>query len=104
MELASLVFYAVSGIILLVSLFLTNFAPELGLLGILSLIVAYALFTERGWAPWLLFILFIAANAFSLYTLVSAGFSNTIVGVSMVVYVILTWVFGVSILLKRRTP
>ena len=68
-ELASIAFYSISGIILLASLFLTSFAPQLGLLGIISLIVAYGLFTKRDWAPWLLFILFVAATTFSLYTL-----------------------------------
>ena len=102
MELASLAFYAVSGIIFFVFLFLTSFAPQLGLLGILSLIVAYGLFTNRGWAPWVLFVLFIAANAFSLWTLYAAGFGNALLGLSMVGYAVFTWVFGVYLLLRKR--
>ena len=77
-EIVSLAFYAVSGIILLISLPFTQYAPQLGLLGILSLIVAYGVFTKRGWGPWLIFILFVAASTFSLYTLVVAGFSNAL--------------------------
>jgi hypothetical protein len=103
-ELASIAYYAISGIVLLVSLFLTSFAPQLGLLGIVSLIVAYGLFTKRGWTPWLLFILFVAATIFSLYTLYSGGFSNTLVAISMIVYAVLTWVFAFYILLKKKTP
>ena len=103
-ELISLAFYALSGIILLVSLPFASYAPQLGLLGILSLIVAYGVFTKRGWAPWLIFILFVAASTFSLYTLVLAGFSNALVGLSMVVYVVLTWVFAIYLLLIRRKP
>ena len=103
-ELASIAFYAISGIILLASLFLTSFAPQLGLLGIISLIVAYGLFTKRGWAPWLLFILFVAATTFSLYTLYAGGFSNSLVGISMIVYAVLTWVFAFYVLLRKKTP
>jgi len=100
-ELASLAFYAVSGIILLVFLPLTSFAPQLGLLGILSLIVAYGLFTKRGWAPWLLFILLVAGLAFSLYTLYAVGFSDVLVGLSMIAYAGLTLIFSATILLKK---
>lgn len=103
-ELASLLFYAVTGIIFFVFLPLSNFAPQLGLLGILSLIVAYGLFAKRGWAPWLLFILFVAASAFSIFTIFAAGFSNALLGISMVAYVVLTWLFGVYIFLRRKTP
>jgi hypothetical protein len=99
-ELAALLFYAVTGIIFFVFLPFTS-APQLGLLGILSLIVAYGLFTKRGWAPWLLFVLFVTANAFSLYTIFAAGFSNAFLGLGMVAYVALTWLFGVYILLRR---
>jgi len=103
-ELASLAFYAVTGIIFFAFLPLTSFAPQLGLLGILSLIVAYGLFTKRNWTPWLLFILFVAASAFSLYTLYAVGFSNALIGISMVAYAVLTWVFVFYILLKKKTP
>ena len=103
-ELASLAFYAVTGIIFFVFLPLSNFAPQLGLLGILSLIVAFGLFTKRGWASWILFVLFVAANAFSLYTIVVTGLSDVLVGIGMIAYTALTWVFGVYILLRRKTP
>ena len=103
-ELISLAFYALSGIILLVSLPFAGYAPQLGLLGILSLIVAYGVFTKRGWASWLVFILFVAASTFSIYTLLSAGFADVLLGLSMVGYVVLTWVFAIYLLLIRRKP
>ena len=103
-ELLSLAFYALSGIILLVSLPFAGYAPQLGLLGILSLIVAYGVFTKRGWASWLVFILFVAASTFALYTLVLAGFSNALVGLSLVGYLVLTWVFAIYLTLIRRKP
>jgi hypothetical protein len=103
-DLASILFYAVTGIIFFVFLPLSNFAPQLGLLGILSLIVAYGLFTKRGWAPWILFVLFVAATAFSLYTIFVAGFSDVLLGVGIIAYALFTWLFGVYILLRRKTP
>ena len=101
-ELSSLAFYIAAGVILLVCLPLTGYAPQLGLLGILSIIVAYGVFTKQAWAPWLIFILFIGASTFSLYTLIVAGFSNALLGISMVAYVVLTWIFTIYLLLIRR--
>ena len=102
-EIAALAFYALSGIILLVFLFFTGFPPQLALLGILSLITGYGIFTKRGWAPWLLFVLFAGAATFSIYTLAVAGFSNVLLGICMVAYAVLTLVFaGYLLLVKRR--
>jgi hypothetical protein len=103
-ELASLLFYAVTGIIFFVFLPLSNFAPQLGLLGILSLIVAFGLFAKRGWAPWLLFVLFVAASAFSIFTISAAGFSNPLLGIGLIAYFAHTLLFGVYIFLRRKTP
>jgi len=101
-ELTSLAFYVVTGIILMASLPLTGYPPHVGFLGILSLITAYSLFTKRAWAPWLVAGLFITITAFSLVTLVSAGFSNILVAISMLGYALLTWVFTMYLLLKRK--
>lgn len=103
-ELASTAFYAVSGIILLVFLFLTGYPPHLGFLGALSLVVAYGVFTNRKWAPWINFILFAGASTFSIYTLVSIGFTNVIVALEMIAYLVLTWVFAYNNLLKKLNP
>ena len=101
-ELASIAFYAVTGIILLASLPLTSYPPHLGFLGILSLITAYSLFAKRGWAPWLVAILFITNTAFSLDILFSVGFSNVPIALSVLAYAVLTWFFTAYILLKRK--
>lgn len=100
-ELASLAFYALTGISLLAVLPLTSYPPHLGFLGILSLITAYSLFAKRGWAPWLVAAIFIVITAFALDTLFSAGFSNLLVGLSMLAYAILTWVFTAYLLIKK---
>ena len=102
-ELASIAFYALSGVILLVFLFLTGFPPQVAFLGVLSLIVAYGVFTERRWAPWINFVLFVGASTFSLYTLIAIGFTDVIVALEMIAYVLLTWVFAYYNLLKRKS-
>jgi hypothetical protein len=101
-ELASLAFYAVTGIILLAFLPLTSYPPHLGFLGILTLITAYSFFVKRVWTPWLVAILFITNTAFSLVILFSVGFSNILVGLSVLAYAVLTWVVTAYILLKRK--
>ena len=101
-EIAALAFYAIAGIALFVYLPLTDFPPQLGLLGVLSLVTVYGIFTKRGWMPWLVFVLFAGVTAFSIFTLYSVGFSNVSLGVSMLVYAVLTWIFTAYILLKRR--
>jgi drug/metabolite transporter (DMT)-like permease len=102
-ELASIAFYAIAGILLLVSLPLTSFPPHVGTIGILSLITAYSMFTKRAWAPWLIVILFVTASVFAIFTLYLVGFSNAPVTISMIAYVALTWLFTIYFLLKRRT-
>ena len=101
-ELASLVFYAIAGIMLLVFLPLTSYPPQLALLGVISLVTAYGLFAKRAWAPWLVAILLVAATTFSLYTLYAVGFSNLLLGLSMIAYAVLTWVCALYVLLRRK--
>jgi len=101
-ELFSLAFYTITGLILVASLPFAGFPPHLGFLGILSLIVAYSLFFRRGWAPWLVAILFIVNSAFALDVLFSIGFTNLFVALSMIAYAVLTWLFTAYLLLKRK--
>jgi hypothetical protein len=42
------------------------------------------------------------ATTISLYTLYVIAFTNWIVGVSMIVYAVLTWIFTLYIVLKRK--
>ncbi len=101
-KLAAISFYAVTGILLLAFLPLTGFPPHMGLLGIVSLITAYSLFTGRAWTPFLVFILLVANTVFALYTLYSVGFSNFLVGLSMLAYAVLTWVMTALLLIKGK--
>jgi drug/metabolite transporter (DMT)-like permease len=102
--LAPAVFYCAAGIILLVMLPLANFPPHIGLTGILSLVTAYGILKKRFWAFWLVVALFAVATTISLYTLYVIAFTNVIVGVSMIVYAVLTWLVTLYIVLKRKPP
>jgi hypothetical protein len=102
LQLAALAFFAVTGIILLATLPLTGYPPHVGFLGIFSIITAYSLFAKRVWAPWLVAILFLTITGFTLVTLGSAGFSNLLVGLSMLCYFIFALIFTMYLLLKRK--
>jgi hypothetical protein len=101
-ELLSIVFYIVSGILLLAALPFSNYPPHLGLIGIVSLITAYSLFLKRAWAPWLVAVLLIVNSVFSIYTLAAAGFSNLLVGLSMIGLLVLTWLVSIYLLLLKN--
>jgi hypothetical protein len=100
--LAPVAFYVAAGIIFLILLPLANFPPHIGLTGILSLVTAYGIFKKRFWALWLVVALFAVATTISLYTLYVFAFTNWIVGVSMIVYAVLTWLVTLYIVLKRK--
>jgi hypothetical protein len=100
--LGPVVFYGAVGVIFLVLLPFANFPPHIGLIGILSLVTAYGLFKKRFWALWLVVALFAVATTFSIYTLYIVTLSNWIVGISMIIYAVLTWLFTFYIVLKRK--
>ena len=100
--LAPIAFYGVVGILFLVLLPFANFPPHIGLTGIMSLITAYGIFTKRSWATWLVVALFFVATTLSLYTLSYVIFSNWIVGISMIAYAVLTWIFTARTLSKGK--
>jgi hypothetical protein len=95
-------FYAVTGILLLASLPFTSFPPHLGLLGIVSLITAYSVYTKRAWAPWLVFILVVGNTVFAGVTLFSVGFTNLLVTALLIPYLVFTWIVTVEYLLLKR--
>jgi len=100
--LASIAFFTVTGILLLLFLPLTGFPPHLGFLGVVSLISAYSLFNRRVWAPWLVFILLITNTVFSLFTFYLVGFSNILIALTMLTFAGLTWAFTLPLLLKKK--
>ncbi|XES77139.1 MAG: hypothetical protein ACBZ72_13335 [Candidatus Bathyarchaeia archaeon] len=99
--LASIAFYGIAGIILLILLPLSGFPPHIGLTGIASLAAAYGLFMDRKWAKWLVVILFFVATTFTFYTLYYIIAIDTVASAGMIAYTALTWIFTVLVLRKQ---
>ena len=99
--LASLAFYAATGVVLLVLLPLSNYPPHLALTGIVSLITAYALYMKRSWAKWLIAALFFVNTTMTLYTVAFVIFTNPLVTVGMLAYAVPTWYFTYYAFIKK---
>ena len=95
-------FYGAVGVVFLVLLPFAGFPPHIGLTGILYLVTAYSVFKSRFWALWLVVALFAVATTISFYTLYVIAFTNWVVGIGMVAYAVLTWVFTLYFALKRK--
>ena len=96
------VFYAIVGVLFLALLPMNDFAPHLGLLAIFSLGAAYGLFTKRTWSLWIVLILFTSGTAFAVYMIYSALMNDVLVSLSMIAYLVLTWIFTVYVATKRE--
>jgi len=97
------VFYAVVGIICFVVLAMDLRLVHIGIIGIFSLITAYGLFKKRVWTIWLVAMLFFIATVFSAYNLYYFLGKDLILDISMIAYLILTWVFTAYTAAKRNT-
>jgi len=97
------VFYAIVGVVCFAILPMADFPPHIGIVGILSLITAYGLFAKRGWALWLVVMLFFVATTFSAVTIYYVFANDLLLGMSMIVYLILTWIFTAYTVTKRKT-
>ena len=101
--LATIAFYAAMGILFLALLPLANYPPHIALTGVMSLIAAYGLFTKRVWAPWLVVALFLVALTISGFTIYFLAFSNWLLSLALLAYVVLNLYFMYHTL-KRGTP
>ena len=96
------VFYAVVGIICFVVLATDLRWIHIGIIGIFSLITAYGLFKKRVWTIWLVVMLFFVTTVFSVYNIYYSLGKDLILDISMIAYLILTWVFTTYAAAKRR--
>jgi hypothetical protein len=100
---AAFVFYAVVGITCFAVLTIVDFSLiHIGIIGILSLITAYGLLKSRAWALWVVVALLFIATTFSAYTLYFAFEEDLLLDVSMIAYLIFTWVFTTYTAAKRK--
>jgi hypothetical protein len=100
---AAFVFYAVVGIICFIVLAMDFSLVHVGIIGIFSLVTAYGLLRKRVWTIWLIVMLFFVVTTFSLYNLYYSLGKDLILDISMVAYLILTWVFTAYTATKRKT-
>jgi hypothetical protein len=99
---AAVAFYAIVGVICFAVLAVIDFRfVHIGIIGILSLITAYGLFKKRSWSIWFVAMLFFIATTFSAYTLYYIALLDPILSLSMLVYLISTWIFTAYIAAKR---
>ena len=99
---ATSAFYAIVGIIFFVLLVMASFAPHLGIIGIFSLVTAYGVFRKRTWAIWFVVILFFVGTTFSAFMIYSILGADYLLGISAIVYLVLTWVFTAYAVDKRN--
>jgi hypothetical protein len=99
---AAFAFYAIVGIVCFAVLPMANFPPQFGIIGIFSLVAAYGLFRKRGWAIWLVAMLFFIATTVSVVTLYYDFLNDLLLGISMIAYLILTWVFTLYTTSRRK--
>lgn len=98
----ALVFYAIAGVICFVVLGIVDLRfVHIGIIGMLNLVTVYGLLKKRVWTIWFVAILFFTATTFSVVTLYSFFGNNLILDVSMIAYLILTWIFTTYIATKR---
>ena len=99
---ATSVFYAVVGVIFFVLLPMASYTPYLAVIGIFSLITAYGVFRKRAWAIYFVVILFLVATTFSAVMIYNIAQIDALLGLSSIVYLILTWVFTLYAWDKRK--
>jgi hypothetical protein len=99
---AAFVFYAVAGIMCFVVLAIDFRWIHVGIIGIFSLITAYGLFKKRVWTIWLIVMLFFIVTTFSAYNLFYSLGKDLLLDLSTAAYLILTWVFTVYTVVKRK--
>jgi hypothetical protein len=99
----SFVFYAIVGIVCFAVLAMVDFRLiHMGIIGILSLMTAYGLFKNRVWALWVVVALFFIVTTFSVYTLYYFLGKDLLVDLSMIAYLLLTWIFTAYTASKRK--
>lgn len=100
---AASVFYALVGITFFAVLAISDFRLiHIGLIGILSLITAYGLFKKRAWTLWAVVALFFIATTFSVFMLYYTFGIDMLIDMSVIAYLILTWIFTAYTAVKRK--
>jgi len=100
---AASIFYLIIGIIFFALLPMTGFTPYVAVIGIFSLLTAYGVFMRRAWAIWFVMILFFGATTFSAVMIYNIMQIDALLGLGSVGYLVLTWIFTIYALTKRKS-
>lgn len=102
--LAAFSFHAIVGIVCFVVLATIDFRlVHIGIIGILSLLTAYGLFMKRGWTLWGAVVLFLVSTVFSVYMLCFTFRIDMLRDLSLIVYLVFSWIFSVYAVLRRKS-
>lgn len=96
------IFYLVAGVICFFFLTTNPSLIHIGIIGVLSVITAYGVFSKRFWAFWTATILFFMITAFSTVMLYYFFGTNVIMDLSFMAYLILTWISTAYLASKRK--
>ncbi|MGB9675588.1 MAG: hypothetical protein ACPL0C_00190 [Candidatus Bathyarchaeales archaeon] len=96
------VFYLAAGAICFFLLATNPSLIHIGIIGILSVITAYGVFSKRFWALWTATILFFMITVFSAVMLYYFFGTDVIIDLSFVAYLILTWISTAYLASKRE--
>ncbi|MEM3577840.1 MAG: hypothetical protein QXX51_05220 [Candidatus Bathyarchaeia archaeon] len=96
------VFYLVAGALCFYFLAENLSLIHIGIIGILSVITAYGVFSKRFWAFWTAIILFFMVTMFSAVMLYYFLGTDIILDISFAAYLILTWISTAYLASKRK--
>jgi hypothetical protein len=102
-EQLSIIFYVVSGVILLALFALSGYALHLALIGIFSIITSAVVLIKRSWALWFILVQFLTAIVFAFWTIFSVGGSNWLVTGALIVYAVLEIAAVLILTIMRKT-
>lgn len=96
------VFYLVAGVLCFYFLATSPSLIHVGMIGILSIITAYGVFSKRFWAFWTAIILFFMVTMFSAVMLYYFFGTEIIIDLSFAAYLVLTWIATAYLASKRK--
>ena len=99
---AASIFYLLAGVSFLVGMALTDFPLHLGIVGLFSLITAYALMMRKGWALYFVLVSFFVGTTFAAFIIYGFVLSSYL-GLAMVAYLVLTWIATAYVATKRSS-
>lgn len=102
-EQLSIIFYIVSGALLVALFPFAAFAPHLALLGVFSIITGVMVLVKKDLGFLFVIVQFITAVVFALWTIFSVGSSNWLIVAGLAVYAVLDVLSTLYLTVLRKT-